>query len=436
MTEHIDTHIQNLINQTLEDGRKLVTIRQITDIVDIPGADLIKKAVIEDGWDVVVKAGEFAVGDFGVFFEIDSFIQATDNRFAFLAKNKITWNGIEGYRLRTIRLRGQVSQGLILPLHLFPEITNEITIKFGDADLRNVREENFTGTVQVIKWDRPVSAQLQGKVKGYFPTFIPKTDQERAQNMSRRIFGYEAYHDVTPMNTDLIPEEALFALIEKQEIVALGGKFVDGIETPNFYRVHKAQASRDTKYEVSLKMDGSSMTVYVRNTPDGETKGVCSRNLELKLDDVDNTFVKTAVETNLLELIGEQGGDVALQGELMGPGIQGNRENLGYYQFFLYNIYDITQARFLNPVERKQWVEAANAVGKSLFGVETMIQHVPILHEAATLDELGIYEMADLIKFAEGPSLNNLVREGLVFKALDGSKQFKIISNEYLKETD
>jgi len=193
-----------------------------------------------------------------------------------------------------------------------------------------------------------------------------------------------------------------------------------------------AKASRDTRYEISIKLDGSSMTAYVRNDP--ELKGVCSRNLDLKIEDnEDNAFVKMA-HPDLLELIAEQGGGVALQGELMGPGIQGNREGFTFNRFFVYNIFDIQKGDFMIPDARHNWVKKANAVGKALFGIDEMVTQVPILHYNVTLQELGITDMESLLKFAVGPSLNNNVREGLVFKAMDGSKQFKVISNLYLEQ--
>src|SRR5574343_76582 len=101
--------------------RKLVTIRTIDDIRAIEGADAIVCARI-GGWDVVVKKDEFKIGDLCVYFEIDSFLPETDFRYQFLMKNKITWNGHFGARLKTIKLRGQISQGLALPCKDFPEV--------------------------------------------------------------------------------------------------------------------------------------------------------------------------------------------------------------------------------------------------------------------------------------------------------------------------
>lgn len=431
-----------LVAEAVADGRKLVTVRRIDAIDDIPGADLIKVASVE-GWKVVVKAGEFQVGDSCVFFEVDSFLPLVDERYAFLAKNKITWQGIDGARLKTIRLRKQLSQGLALPLSLFPEV-EEFIDEFHrerDAgrhtyDFEDIRQHNFTGLLGIMKWEPPApSAQLVGLAKGNFPSFLRKSDQERAQNMGSQIFGYE--DKLVPFNADAVPEEAIDALVARGELVF---EEVDG--DFRAFKVLRAQASRDTRYEVTMKMDGSSMTAYVKNLDDEpyETKGVCSRNLDLKLEgNEDNAFVKMATRGggglhggSILELIAEQGGDIALQGELMGPGIQGNQERFKEDRFFVYNIFDIKKGEFLNPEERQLWIERANETAKNLFG-NLVLEHVPVLHYNVTLEELGIKSMGDLLKFAEGPSMVAPVREGLVFKAMDGSHQFKVISNAWLE---
>ena len=251
--------------------RKLVTVKQVTELRPIPEADAIECAIIGKGWPVVVKKGEFKVGDSGVFFEVDSFLPIADERFGFLAKNKITWMDKEGIRIRTIRLRGQLSQGLFMPLSSFPEVTEILTNSF-----TSIEEMDFTEALGIEKWEPVIPAALAGQVKGPFPSFIPKTDQERIQNLVDEVFN-------TPENAE-------------------------------------------AEYEISVKLDGSSMTAYFR---DNEL-GVCSRNLELKINDEnkDNAFVRTFRNSGLMDAFLRVGRNIAVQGELMGPGIQGNREQL------------------------------------------------------------------------------------------------------------
>lgn len=423
---------KQLIADAVEDGRKLVTVRQIGSIEDIPGADLIKKAMVE-GWPVVVKAGEFHVGDLCVFFEVDSYLPMDDARFKFLEKNAINWEDIPGARLKTIRLRKQLSQGLALPVSIFPEITEHLDLlgmyeKYNH--LEEIREMNFTGLLGIMKWDKPVNAQLAGMAKGSFPSFLRKSDQERCQNMGAQIFGYEDTHDTVPMDVSKIPEDAILDMIDRGDLLAIGGS-VDG---PNYYRVRKAQASRDTRYEVTLKMDGSSMTVYRHKYGDEVIEGVCSRNLDLKMEGNDeNAFVKMA-NAGIFEVLRHEKPGIALQGELMGPGIQGNRENFKADRFFVYNVFDINKGEFMNPRERKGLIAELNSIARKN-EINVVIEHVPTLHFNVTLEELKISNMEDLLAFAIGPSMNNQVREGVVFKAMDGSHQFKAISNLYLEQT-
>ena len=97
--------------------RKLATVRRIDDIRPIPDADAIECAVI-GGWSVVIKKGEYREGDIAVYCEIDSWIPHELAPFLSKGQEPREFEGIRGERLRTVKLRGQVSQGLLLPLHV------------------------------------------------------------------------------------------------------------------------------------------------------------------------------------------------------------------------------------------------------------------------------------------------------------------------------
>jgi hypothetical protein len=146
--------------------RKLASIRIVNKIQPIPNADAIELAGV-DGWEFVVKKGEFNIGDKGVYFEIDSFLNAKDERFQFLSKQFINFEGELGARIRTIRLRGQRSQGLLLPMTKFPELQN---FEVG---------QDVTEILGVVKWEPAIPAQLAGDAIGLFPHYIFKTDAER-----------------------------------------------------------------------------------------------------------------------------------------------------------------------------------------------------------------------------------------------------------------
>jgi RNA ligase (TIGR02306 family) len=143
--------------------RQLVTLETISEINPIPDADAIEVAKVR-GWNVVVKKDEFKVNDEVLYFEIDSFLPISDPRFAFLEPRGVrVQDGITGHVLKTVRLRGQYSQGLIKPVSEFPE-----------------------GIPEIAKFDPPLPAGLEGAVEGQFLyQFAPKTDAERIQNLGR-----------------------------------------------------------------------------------------------------------------------------------------------------------------------------------------------------------------------------------------------------------
>lgn len=154
-------------------SRRLATVETISHIAPIPQADAIVRARIR-GWDVVIKKGDFEVGDPCVYFEVDSMLDVGDERFAFLAARGVRTDadGRAGHVLRTVKLRGQYSQGLALPLASFPELTGA---RPGD---------DVTATLGVIKWDPPLPAELAGQIRGPRPSWIPATDEERIQNLA------------------------------------------------------------------------------------------------------------------------------------------------------------------------------------------------------------------------------------------------------------
>ena len=167
--------------------RKLASIRQIAEIKPHTNADALELAIV-DGWQCVVKKGEVRPGDFVVYFEVDS-VLPINPLFEFLRKScyvKKDWLPAgEGFRLKTIKLRGEISQGLVLPLEtVFPTATG-----------LPVLGQDVTEILGVVKWDPPMPAQLQGLARGVFPSFIQKTDQERIQNVWEEV--KEKYDDVT-----------------------------------------------------------------------------------------------------------------------------------------------------------------------------------------------------------------------------------------------
>ena len=248
--------------------RKLASIQKIKAINQIEGADSIEKAQVL-GWQLVVKKGEYKVGDLCVYCEIDS-ILPDKPEFEFLKPRKM--------RIKTIKLRGQISQGICFPLSILPEGTE------------NVEGLNVTELLEVEKFEPPIPACLEGKMKGRLPSFIPKTDEPRIQ----------------------IWEE----IIDK---------------------------NKGEKCYITEKIDGSSATYFIKD----DEFGVCSRNLEL-FEDSENSFWKVARELDIENKLRSLNGNFALQGELVGESIQSNTLKLRGQTVFFFNIFDIDKYRYLD----------------------------------------------------------------------------------------
>lgn len=364
--------------------RKLATIQRIKSIHPIENADSIECITVK-GWELVAKKGEFSVDDLCCFFEIDSFLP-NEPRFEFL-KDLKTHQGTQGYRLRTKKLRGQISQGLAMPLSEFPELPFYIE----DLDV--------TDALKVIKYDNQIPERKGnvriGKVDGKFPEFLPKTDQERIQNLTA---WFERYNHL--------------------------------------------------EWEETLKLDGSSLTAYKIKrkfslfdklkklfgikVPDYHF-GVCSRNLELKRTDnfikqFDNNgqvtehnqsdYWKVALKYNIENVLPI---GYAVQGELIGEKIQSNHEKIDGLDFYVFDVYNIAEQRYLTPTER------ADMFTKEL----KTLKHVPILGVVKILRHCP--NIPSLLERVKGESMNKgTISEGRVYKAMDGTKSFKCINNDYL----
>lgn len=351
--------------------RKLVTVRKITNTAPIEGADRIEEVWV-DGWSVVCQKGVHQVGDTVLYFELDSFLPQSDSRFeSFMKFGTRTFNGVVGHRVKTVRLKGVYSQGIIMPLSEFPEIQIQ-------------DDRDYAEAIGVVKWEAPEIGQSVGKfgdTKGNFPWFLRKSDQERIQNLYRKL-------SVTHKESDFVG---------------------------------------------TLKMDGSSITVFYVDGDqyDNKGSGLCSRNLELKYDpelpiEEQGCFIKGAVASDLFNkarMLHELfGGYYAIQGELVGAGIQSTFEKFQEYKVFTYNIFDILKQEYLPYDAFKNMCD--------IVGIETVPEVFPP-------EKVLGRDLKEILDMATGPGLLAPYREGIVWKQVDGNCQFKVISNKYLeKEKD
>jgi len=403
--------------------RKLASVRRIKELRPIKGADLIE-LVIVDGWQCVTKKGEFAVGDLGVYFEIDSFLPL-EPEFEFLEKSCKRKMGNEvGLRLRTIKLRGELSQGLMLPYSVVERFFNEYCDNIRKIE-RNifVLGADVTEILGVVKYDPPIPAQLSGAVKGNFPSFIRKTDQERIQNL------FDKYSREFADNNEEI--------IKELESKNSNGEYDKSINTLKENRT--LNVIKDLEFEETLKLDGTSCTYYIANVEQMNIKvteemevidnvyfGHCSRNLESK--EGDSTPWQIARELKIKEEMhnfhSKTGKNIAFQGELMGPKIQGNRENLQKPAFYLFEIWNIDEQRYFTPEERMDILKSF-----------TNIEQVPVLAEKIKPFQM-FKTIEEILEYAKGSSIYHKIREGIVFKSTTLVKgvtiSFKAINNDFL----
>lgn len=253
--------------ETTQDVRKLVSIRSIDKISPIDGADAIESAYI-GGWAVVVRKDQFSAGDKVVYFEIDTLLPNDQPIFEDFQRHGQRTMEMEdgstvvGYAIKTIKLRGQISQGLILPISSFPELNEESS----QEEVNKV----LLGKYGVVKYEAPIPASLSGTVRGYFPTkYVQKTDSERVQNLSDEFLQSSKVKNLTWVATE--------------------------------------------------KIDGTSAT-FIK---DGDELRVCSRNMELIYDPNDNENVYNRIATEL-KLADSLPDGAIIQGEIYGEGIQKN----------------------------------------------------------------------------------------------------------------
>lgn len=407
--------------------RHLATIQEVNICKSIPNADKIEICTLRNlGWEVVVKKGEVAPTDKVVYFEIDSALPIED-KYEFLrassykcwkANNKILK---ECFRLKTIKLRGVVSQGLVLPISLFPELKD---LPFGSDVTEQLNVQHYDDLKEIYGKCKAAGGTAIGNIKGSFPSFITKSDQTRIQNLMQ------------------------------------------------YFDEHK-----DTLFTAEAKYDGSSCTVYmVDKKYDKDQFGVCSRNNNLKRpcntkleyikeclhfncypynffkrwmkrfskiydvlfgeyksassSDFWNVIIKCNLEEPLRKYFKETGKSIALQGEYVGPGVNGNRDKFVEHHYFIYDIYDIDEQTYLDAPDRNIIIEKLRSykTDSIVETVDTINSEIKIFQECDTLEKL--------LKYVDRKTLKGNKLEGVVFKSI-GVKpyfSFKCINNKYLLE--
>lgn len=358
--------------------RKLATIQVITDIRPIDGADKIEVAQIL-GWECVIKKGEFKIGESVIYIEVDS-VLPEKKEFEFLRERK--------FRIKTIKLRGQISQGLVLPI---PNDWNfsvgtDVTDLMGIKKYLTVSEsEEFETTTKKKKgrifkyfmkyaWFRRMASNKNDKG---WPNWVGKTDEERIQS---------------------IPG-VLTKFAERQIYIT--------------EKIDYQSATFTGKLVSKFPMLGKLSPKVVKFV-------VCSRNMVN--NDKNSLYWKIARKYNIAKIIKENP-YLIIQGEQGNTKIQGNKYGIKTEEFWVFNIINSKNNYHYNYTEM---CDFCNKNG---------LKMVPLLYSDIKISDIGT-TVQDFIELSKGKStLCDIQREGIVVRCIENGKKvfsFKVINPDFL----
>lgn len=378
--------------------RKLATIQRITALEPIPGRDRIVLASIL-GWKVVVGKGDFSTGDLCVFFEVDSLLPPIPE-FEFL-RSRCWSEKQQGFRIKTMKLGETYSQGLALPLSILnpPGAGEPIWSNFNEGN-------DVTEWLGVKKYLNPEELEQERAA-------VPPHRFERMPSWLRKLLwktglfgGHRKRVQVFPSGIYKTDETRLQAM--PQILDGMAGKVLYATE----------------------KLDGCSATFFARpvNRSLGDRLlgrrriefGVCSRNIRL-WPGQSELFNKGAywemarkheLEQKLSKIVRDFGGEgVAIQGEIIGPGIQGNKYGLSEKRLFVYQIQDLERGAFVD-YDMLHWLAGQ-------WGLD-LVPDVP-LPDSPITSGWGVDEW---VLFSQGCSVLNpeTPREGLVVRTTEDER--------------
>lgn len=367
-------------------SRKLASIQKIKAIKPIEGADRIEIVQVLN-WDCVAQKGEYKVGDLVIYFEIDSLLPDIQ-AFEFLKGS--SWSQkLNKYKIRTHKFRGQISQGLVIPVSQLKEIYSQIGGPYTEY-INNImiptEGDDLTELLKIEKYEPPVSNGPLGDIINH-EWYVPKTDEERIQVCAENV----------------LPEYM--------------------------------KSERDDWY-ASIKLDGTSCTAGLFE----DTFLIGGRNQWYKGPNMYTETVKKYgdIETKAREYLEATGVYVVFQGELCGPGIQSNKLGLKEKEWFVFNVLVSTTGK-MDSYEKLDLIGMLGMCER--FG----LKHVPLVNAKDkfdfktgtsiddTVDKL-LYYTDNFIKYRtyfENASPNQIA-EGLVFRMNDMTNSFKVVSNKFL----
>ncbi len=352
---------------------KLASIEKIIDIKPIEGADAIELAFVL-GWQVVVKKGEFKIGDLCVYIQIDTVVPDKPE-FEFLRERN--------FRVRTIKLRKQLSQGIIFPDTLVPRFNR-------------FEGEDVTEILGIKKYEKPDNNPAR-----YEKPRIPKVWYKKWIYLFKYNILYKLFPSLLPKTRSPFPTN-LVSITDEERIQNI----------PHVLETHKGKT-----FVVSYKLDGSSITIIHNKVLSKSKYRICSRRFELH--DKNNDWYKVFKSTNFSEHVDKlikyfNTDDIIVQGEAIGK-FNGNHHNLKEDEIRLFNIY-------VNGKRLSQ-----NEFCDVCFSLN--IPYCPTLFYI-TLN----HSMQEILQLSEIPDILNpeVPTEGLVWRCIEDNLSFKVINNQYL----
>lgn len=379
--------------------RALAHIEKVEWVKPIEGADNIELIGVL-GWVCVAKKEEFRPGDIAVYIEIDSKCPENDVRFAFLAAKH--------YKVKTMKL-GKfkvISQGLALPITLFPELLGK---KVG-SDVTNELKITYSS-----------QEDIKRKTNGADPEAKYKAMANRKPNLFKKPL-------VRKIMKHKLGRRLMFLLFGRKSDNPK--KFPDWIVKTDETRIENAPfyLQSTDKWIKTEKCDGTSCTYAVDRLKRGKNKFdfiVCSRNVR-QVDRTQETYHdsniyweladKYGIERILTDFAKENNYNrVVLQGEGVGS-VQGNPYKLKENVLYVFNL--IIDGVRVGTVEMADFCKAHNLISVPIIDTEYVL---PKSMEEMKLEADGYSELNPKVK-----------REGFVYRSADGQQSFKNVSREYL----
>lgn len=434
----------------VEDFRQLARIVAIDEVISHPNADRLELAII-GGWQVCIKIGEFKKGDLALYCEIDSLVPTDVPEFAFLEERK---DGLKSFgdktysRIKTIKLRKELSQGLLVPvprqLETSVEEGDDLTQALGVLKYEKSLSKNLTAIEPNYSWYHRLALWIRGpEIEPLpFPDFLRKSEEGRVQNSSaqyRRAVESGEEFEVTvkldgesmTLYTNIDGGIALTGVcsrnceIRQHDIVftpwQTTRRWIGGLMLRN----RRAFSWR----RITWPKEATTPMAWLREFRDNNTRydilNVGLPSIQRVISAMDDPFYNYARKSGALTQLSfvslKDNTAYTVQGELFGPGIQSNYEGVKETSFNVYRVYANGREALL-PDQARALCERMG------------LAYVPVLEERTKLptDIKEALAKADGKRYYSGKPN----REGVVYKSLIRDYSFKVISNKYLLNED